>query len=200
MDGVNRITERIARDTELQAEGILSLAREEAAAKGRHDRKTAEARRELLMEKARTNAGEIYQRKVADAELEVRKMLLSEKQALVAEVFDKVLVQLASLPPEKYSAFLVRLAVNAARTGTEEVLLNPEDRLRYGSEVIAKANAQLAAVGKEARLTLSEEGRLFSGGLILKSGAVESNCTLEVLTALTRKAMTAEVARLLFET
>jgi len=198
MDGLNRITERIATDTEREAEQLLVLAREEARVKHLSYQKTAENRRDRIVEHSRQQARELIQRTISAAELEARKTLLSVRQSLVSEVFEKSLTALSGLSPTDYSALLIRLAVNASLTGTEEILMNLEDHQRYGSEVVTGANQQLKAQGKEGMLTLSAETRPFSGGLILKSGPIESNCTLEVLVKLAQHSMTAEVARHLF--
>lgn len=198
MDGLNRITERIAADTDREAEDLLALAREEARVKHLDYQSTAESRREHIVAHHRKQAGDLIQRTVSAAELEARKTLLSVRQSLVYEVFEKALAALSALPPADYSALLIRLAVNASLTGAEEILMNPADHQRYGSEVVAGANQQLRVQGKQGLLTLSAETRPFSGGLILKSGPIESNCTLEVLVKLAQHSMTAEVARHLF--
>lgn len=199
MDGLNRITERIASDSEQEAEGLLTLAREDAAALRQRFKKTAEDRKHQLLEAARLQADAALQRAVSAAELEARKTLLSVRQALVAEVFEKALNQLTALAPADYEGFLIRLAVNATLTGTEEILLNPADRQNYGPQVLLGANQALAGSGKNAALTLSAETRSIAGGLILKAGPVESNCSLEVLVALARNTLTAEVAGRLFD-
>ncbi len=198
MDGLNRITERIATDTEREAEQLLVLAREEARVKHLSYQDTAANRGERILEHSRQQARELIQRTTSAAELEARKTLLSVRQSLVSEVFEKARVALSALSPADYSTLLIRLTVNASLTGTEEIIMNPEDHQRYGSEVVAGVNQQLKAQGKEGQLTLSAETRSFSGGLILKSGPIESNCTLEVLVKLAQHSMTAEVARHLF--
>lgn len=199
MDGLNRITDRIARDAEQEAAALVAQAREEAASMGLRFRKAAEDRREKILEESRREADALIQRQMAAAELEARKTLLSVKQALVSEVFEKALVQLAALTPQDYCSFLVRLAVNASLSGTDEILMNPEDLQRYGTLVLAGANHALSLGEKNAALTLSAETRPITGGLILKAGAIESNCSLEVLTALARYTMTSEVAGNLFD-
>ena len=49
-----------------------------------------------------------------------------------------------------------------------------------------------------AKLTLSDETGDFKGGLILRRGNIEVNCTAELLVELARGDMSAEIAGLLF--
>ena len=48
-------------------------------------------------------------------------------------------------------------------------------------------------------LTLSGETGSFAGGLILRRGSVEANCTAELLVELCRGEMSSEIAKLLFD-
>ena len=61
--------------------------------------------------------------------------------------------------------------------------------------VVTGASAVLSGTGM---LTLAEESRPMAGGLILRDGRVETNCSFEVLIHLQRDALSAEVARVLF--
>ena len=65
--------------------------------------------------------------------------------------------KLLALPDDQYADLLARMAVRAAKTGREEIILNAKDRERVGAQVAAKANALLAeaaapeAAGKAAK-------------------------------------------------
>ena len=61
--------------------------------------------------------------------------------------------------------------------------------------VVTGASAVLSGTGM---LTLAEESRPMAGGLILRDGRVETNCSFEVLIRLQRGALSAEVAQVLF--
>ena len=161
------------------------------------------------------------------ARLEARKRLLSAKQDMVGQAFDLALKKLVELPEQDYIALLANLAVAASRTGQEQVIFSQKDRARYGKQVVTTANEILAkrvspklpeeltasragaildrvVTGASAvlsgtgMLTLAEESRPMAGGLILRDGRVETNCSFEVLIHLQRDALSAEVARVLF--
>ena len=49
------------------------------------------------------------------------------------------------------------------------------------------------------KLTLAGETGDFKGGLILRRGSIEANCTVELLVELCRGEMSAQLAKVLFE-
>ena len=104
------------------------------------------------------------------------------------------LKQLLNLPEQEYTALLADLAVKAAVTGREAVILSQKDRTRYGKQVVTAANERLNG----GRLTLSEQTRPIQGGVILSDGDVEVNCSFETLVRLQRGALDRPVAQILF--
>lgn len=63
-------------------------------------------------------------------------------------------------------------------------------------KVATAASALLAGTGM---LTVAEETRPMAGGVVLRDGKVETNCSFEMLLRLQREPMAAEVARVLFD-
>ena len=84
-------------------------------------------------------------------------------------------------------------------TGEEQIILNARDREAVGGQVTAAANALLKEAGKKAELTLSPQCGDFRGGLVLKRGNIEDNCTVELLIDLCRTEMSSRVADVLFK-
>ena len=64
--------------------------------------------------------------------------------------------------------------------------------------MVQAANALLTESGRPAALTLSGQTGDFEGGLILRRGSIEANCTVELLVELRRADMSAELAGVLF--
>ncbi len=199
MNGLTRITDRIACDTERDAADLLAHAREDIHEKHQHYQRIAQEKQDQLSAQARILAQEVVDRTVRAAEMDARKTRLTVKQELVSAVFDKALAQLTALPDTEYRAFLIHQAAKAALTGHEEIVLNPSDRQRHGAIIVAGANQILDERGTPAALTLSSETRPMKGGLILKAGPIETNCTCEVLVKLARNTLTSEVARIIFD-
>lgn len=198
MNGIEKITARI------EAEAVADAARitEEAAQQCEAIRAEGEARaQEHYWSKVREGvaAAEARADRLAKAaDMEARKSVLSCKQAIVNEAFERAAVRLRTLEGNEYAEFLAGQAVRAAVTGREEIILSEEDRAAVGDRTVRKANAMLSAAGRTAKLVLSAETGDFSGGLLLRDGNITVNCTLEALMAQAREEQTSAVAADLF--
>ncbi len=194
MKGTDKIIAHIQADAKAQADAILAQAEQQCAGiKAEFDRQAAERYSERIRAGVKACQDEVDSRVRID-QMEARKGTLAVKQEMVSLAFDKALEALCALPEEEYVAFLAGLAAKASVTGDEEILLNARDRKAVGEKVAAAANAKLDG----GKLTLAEETGDFAGGLILRRGNVEANCTAELLVDLARGDLSAEIAGILF--
>ena len=204
MNGIEKITGQIDADVQKEIDAALDQARAQAKEIGDRYASQAEAPAEAIRRKGEQSAALRRERLVDVAKLEARKAILAAKQDMVGQAFDLALKKLLELPDQEYIALLARLAVAASRTGREQVVFSQKDRSRYGKQAVTMANELLAkkagprAAEGAGMLTLAEEARPMAGGLILRDGRVETNCSFEVLIHLQRDALSAEVARVLF--
>ena len=113
---------------------------------------------------------------------------------MVAKSFDRAVDQLVALPEAQYIALLAKLAVKASVTGDEEIVLNARDKKAVGEKLVKAANEKLGG----GQLRLAKDTGNFKGGLILRRGSIEANCTAELLVDLCREEMAAELAGVLF--
>lgn len=198
MKGSEKIIEHIRSDAQAQADAILARAEEQCAAiRADYDAKAGESYH------ARLRAGVKACEDRVDsmdriARMEAKKGVLALKQEMVSESFALAQKKLTELPEAEYTALLARLAADAAVTGGEELLLNARDRAAVGEAVVKAANALLKEQGKTAALKLAKGEGDFAGGLILRRGSIEVNCTAELLVELQRGAMASELAEVLF--
>ena len=204
MNGIEKITGQIDADVQKEIDAALDQARAQAKEIEARYESQAQTQEEALRRKGEQDAALRRERLVDVARLEARKTLLAAKQDLVGQAFDLALKKLLELPDQEYIALLAKLAVAASRTGREQVIFSQKDRSRYGKQAVTMANDMLAkkagprAAQTDGMLTLAEESRPMAGGLILRDGKVETNCSFEVLIHLQRDALSAEVARALF--
>ena len=196
MDGIEKITGRINEDVQREIDAMTADARREAGEIAARYREQADRESAEIVERGRRAAAEREERLASVAQLEARKLELAAKQEMLQKAFDKALERLLTLPEEQYNVLLSELAVKAARTGREQVILSQKDRTRYGKQAVAAANEKL---GDKGHLTLSQESRPIKGGLILSDGDVEVNGTFETLVRLQRGALDREVAKVLFD-
>ena len=198
MNGIEKITQRIAADAQQEADAILTQAQAEANAVTARYQSQAQQQTDDILAKGKIQAEERRSRLVSAAEMERRHELLSVKQEVLDKAFALALDKLRSLPEEEYIDLLANLAVKASSTGSEQIILSKTDRARYGVKAATKANKLLAQAGRTGKLTLSQEARDFQGGLLLADGDVEVNCTFETLVRLARGSVSGDVAKVLF--
>ena len=106
--------------------------------------------------------------------------------------------KVCDLPEDEYVDFLANQAAKAAVYGQEELVFNEQDRARVGKKVAKAANALLAERGLPGQLTVSELTRDICGGVLVKMGDIEANCSVEAIAGTLRSEMASEVAGALF--
>ena len=194
MKGTEKIIAHIGADAKTQADAILAQAEARCAEiREGYEQQAKQAYAERIRAGVKANQDRLDSMERL-AKMEGRKAILALKQDMVAESFDRACDQLVNLPAAEYGTFLAKLAVKASVTHDEEVVLNARDRKALGDKVIEAANKALGG----GKLTLSKETGDFKGGLILRRGSIEANCTAELLVDLCREEMAAELAGVLF--
>ena len=198
MTGTKRIVSHIEAETQSEIDALLAQAQANAAEITAEYAQKAEAEAAELLRAGKESAEQRVQRQERTTRLEARKDILGLKQELVSAAYDKAKEAILAMDEDKYVAFLAAQAGAAALTGREEILLNKTDRDRIGAKLLAAANAAAVKRGLPGEMKLSDETRAVSGGLILRRGSIEVNCTLEKLLEMSRSALDAEVASVLF--
>jgi len=194
MNGTEKIIAHIRADAQSQSDAILAAANGQCEAiRASYEAKAREAYTAALRVGTR-DCGERADSMERMAQMEARKGILAMKQEMVSKCFDKAKELIVSLPEEQYVAFLAKLAANASVTGKEEIVLNARDKAAVGEKVVSAANA----LKPGAEMTLSAAAGEFEGGLILRRGQIETNCTVELLVELCRGDMSAQLAGVLF--
>ncbi len=228
MEGIEKITDKIIRDTESELAQMMAETLEKEKAIGEAARDQADRETVDTLARGRKAAEERLERLKSAAQMETRKLTLAAKQEVLGEAFDLALEKLCTLPEQEYVDLLTRLALKASSTGREQLVFSAKDRARVGKQVVVAVNDCLvsqvtpelpgafaeskvgAFLGKVVNsaaaqitgtglLTLSQETRNIRGGFILVDGDVEINCAFETLVRLQRETLEREVARALFE-
>ena len=228
MEGIEKITAKIAEDA--QAEVSRLMAETDEKVKAIQTSAAAQAQQEAneIVEKGRMAASERLERLSSAAQMERRKLELAAKQEVLGEAFSLALEKLCAMPEKEYIELLTKLALQASSSGKEQLIFSPKDRSRVGKQVVVAVNDALvrerapelpgevtkskvgafvdklvhsttAAVTGAGMLTLSEETREIQGGFIMVDGDVEINCAFETLVRLQREQMEKKVADALFQ-
>ena len=199
MKGIDKITSRIIADAEAECRDVKRESDERCAAVRAENEKRAQDEYWRLVREGVKDTEQRVQRMDRTARLEAKKSVLNMKQEAVSRAFDLAKDKIAELPERDYVAFLAHEAAEAAITGQEEVIFCERDRKSVGAKAVKAANELLAAKGMPGLLTLSDATRDMAGGLMLKQGDIEVNCTVDTLLDLTRDELAARVADVLFE-
>ncbi len=222
MNGLDRITDKILAEAKAESDAILCAAEAECAQiRAEYEKKAEDIRRTLTAEAEREGADIVSRAKAASA-TQKNSALLRQRTKLIDEAFDAAYQSVLRQEPEKYTEMLTGLLCSALRAelATEqnvkalgdteeytvpecyEVLMSAKDRDRYGRTVLENAKRKMGAeLSAEAarKLMLSDKEVRIDGGLILRCGDVECNCSLSVLFAQLRRELEGEVAHALFE-
>ena len=198
MNGIDRIAGKIAEDAKLEADSILAEARTQAAGIASKYATLAKEESNRLLIAGKERSKEIVRRAASAAEQEAKQQLLATKQKMISRAFDLARQKLFALPENEYVAFLARLAANASSAGNEEIILSSKDLKAYGEKVLHSANELLAKDGKKNSLILSAEPGRFEGGLMLRAGRVETNCTMDAIMRLSKEDLAPNIAAVLF--
>ena len=198
MEGIEKITAHIEADANAEAQTILDAA--DARVKEIEASYNQKAQDEYwtLIRAGVKDCEDRVQRMQRLAAMEAKKSILATKQEMVAKAFDMAQEKIVNLPADQYTAFLARLASESAATGEEEIIFNERDQQGCGEAVVKAANAMLAEKGAKAALRMSAETRDICGGLILRQGGIEVNCTVETLVDLCRGEMSSQLAEVMF--
>ena len=198
INGIERIAERILRDAQTEADGIRSIADENCAKIGAEYEKQARDAASGILGAAEKEAADLIKRMKGESEMKARSALLEEKQSLMQKAFELAQQEILAMDEKKYRAFLVALACKACSSGKEELMLGEKDLKRFGQDLCDEINAKLAEAGRPAKLTLCKKPCGIDGGLKLKDGSIETNCSIATLIAGSKDTLVPQIAAMLF--
>lgn len=199
MKGTEKIIAHIRADGDAEAKKIIDAASKEAEEKRAESFKAALSEYEKLMQAGNAECEDILSGSRRIAEMEAKKSVLSVKQEMISAAFDAAREEIVNMPRDKYTQFLARMAAEAAASGMEEIVLNARDKAEVGKSVCKAANELLSAKGTPGKLTVSEDTADISGGVIVRFGGIETNCSIDALIRQRRSGLSTEVAAAMFE-
>ncbi len=144
MDGIEKITAKIAADTQAEIDALTAQAQAEADKIAAGFRDQADALRRELHTKGEQDAAQREERLSSVAQMESRKVSLAAKQSMLDRAFDRALEKLCALEGGQCVELLAQLMVSASRSGREQVVFNQKDRARVGKAAVTRANELLA--------------------------------------------------------
>ena len=199
MKGTEKIIAHIRADGDAEAKRIIDAASKQAEEIRAESFKASLSEYEKLMQAGNAECEDILSGSRRIAEMEAKKSVLSVKQEMISAAFDAAREEIVNMPRDKYTQFLARMAAEAAASGMEEIVLNARDKAEVGKSVCKAANELLSAKGTPGKLTVSEDTADISGGVIVRFGGIETNCSIDALIRQRRSGLSTEVAAAMFE-
>lgn len=219
MTGLEKVTGKIIADAEADARVILERAEAECEAIKAKYAAATEAEVEKLTDECDRECQALIIRARSSAAMAKRNAVLEARAQLIDDAYAAAEKQIRSMSGEQYLDLLQRMLRSALKSQLEgeeesmrlygedispavyEVVLNTRDRETYGEKLLeayrAGYGARLSPVVL-AKLRLAPDTAPIDGGMILRCGPVETNCSLSMLMAANRRETEARVSRILF--
>lgn len=195
---LEKLIQRIILDASEYADGVLNEAKLKLLAMRKKAEEDAERRYAEILAEARRVAEQEKQKRITVALLDGRQEVLTEKRRIIEEVLDRAVRSILSLPHEQYLDMLSRELFEVALDGGGELLLSIEDHPRLGDELASRTNRMIEEAGGAGRVTLSQETRDITGGFILKSASIETNCSLDAQIKTRRDEIEEKIIEIMF--
>ncbi len=179
MSGLEKIVDRISKESQGKADAILNEAKTRAESiRADIEKRTAEECGRITR-KAESQALNIVERSQASAELKSKQILLSGKQEVLNETISMAKEKLAGLSDQEYADVFVKLFKKHVPSQNAVLKLGSKDLGRLSGDTISKLIAEAKAAGSE--LTVSKEAADIKDGFVLDFGGIEENCTFDAL-------------------
>lgn len=188
METNNKIISRILSDATAHADQIIGNANERATIAISDNVERQNSIKDETNKKCALNSKEIVKNALSNAELDVRKYRLKEKQSVISDAYKVAYEKLLNLPEKEYLALIEKLVRNNADQG-ERVLIAGKD-----SKIITQAFLDKF----ELDLTLAGTTNI-DGGVILEGNGYDKNLSLDVLIDALKDQTEMQVAKILFD-
>lgn len=219
MTGIEKVTAKILADAEADAKAILERADADCAEARARCEADIRAEQERLDAQAERECEAIIARAKSSAAAVKRQAGQAARAHLVEEAYAAAEREMNSLSPEAYLDLLVAMLRGAMRRqlATEqeslslygenitperyEVILNRQDRDLYGQKLLDGLNHSLlgkVSLADLSRVVIAGDTAPIAGGLILRCGTVEINCSYEMLFTEVRRRTDVKVNHILF--
>lgn len=219
MHNLDKILDKILSQAQDEAQVAWNAAQQECEQIEKESIQRADAVVEAARTRAEREKGAAAARADSTANMKKREILLAAKVGILTKAFAEAEKYLYELSREDYCDFLAHLLADAAaerlervrylqetygeeeadRTGFELLLCEADREL--GPLVIKAAKTFLKRISpafEKIDFTLAEDAAPIQGGLILRYGDIESNCSVEAVIGSVREQMEPVVINILF--
>ncbi|MBN2879705.1 MAG: V-type ATP synthase subunit E [Clostridia bacterium] len=196
MKGIDNIVKAILDDAKADVQATKDQTKQQI--KQMKDKAKAEIEKQVsAMEKETAKKSEeLKRREKTIMEVEIRRNNLMVKREMVDEAFSLAYKSLCELSPADYDSVVLSMIMEAADTGDEEVVPGKDQKI--SQKLVDEANARLKSAKRNGNLKLSKDTGDFTGGFVMRSKGIETNCTFSMLIGQLKPNLENQVANILF--
>ena len=195
---IKDINNKIISDARIQAENIIAQAEDNENNIIKKGEKEADNIKNVILYKYNQEASLKKSKILTEANLDVKKTILLEKQRIMEDVFGNALENILKLGNKDYQNFIKKLILDNIEKGDETIFIGNSDKNRISKDFIEDINKELKAKGKNGELKLSDSYLPIKGGIIIGSGAIRKNVSLELLLKNVREESEMQISKILF--
>lgn len=190
---IEKITSAIIDEAQTESEQILNAAKQRNRTVIDELEERIKIETDVAVKAAEEEKEKIISRRKSVADIDSKKIILSKKQELINECFDKALDFILSMEESKYVELLADMGRSAGVCGGN-LIFNEKERDSIGQKVADALNASLPG----GNFVLSQETRNLKGGYMLQNGQIYINNSIEAVMDEKCRELTGEVAKILF--
>jgi V/A-type H+-transporting ATPase subunit E len=195
---IKDISEKIISDARIQADKIITQAEDNANSIIKKGKKEADNIKNIILYKYNQEASLRKSKILTEANLEAKKIILSEKQKIIEDVFNKASESILKLDDKDYLNIIKKMILDNIEKGDETVFIGSPDKNRISKDFIQDINKELKAKGRKDELKLSTSYLPIKGGIIIGSGTIRKNISLELLLKNVREEAEMQMSKMLF--
>lgn len=219
MTGLEKVTGKIIADAEADARATLAAADAECDAISAKYDAQVESEKQRLNEQAERECAALITRAKSSASMAKRNVVLEARSRLLDETYAIAAKEILNLPTDQYRSLLLGMLKSALRQqiageteslrlygedispASYDIILNARDKKAFGEALLAEARGSLGqkvGLTDPSKVRLAVETADITGGLILRCGDVEVNCSFSMMFAELRRTTEAKVSGILF--
>jgi V/A-type H+-transporting ATPase subunit E len=196
---IKDISEKIISDARIQAENIIAQAEDKANNIIKKGEKEADNIKSIILYKNNQEASLKKSKILTEANLKAKKTILLEKQKVIEDVFDKALEIILKLDDKEYHDFIKKMILDNIEIGDETIFIGTSDQRKISVSFIEDINKELKSKGEKGVLKLSTSYLPIKGGVIIGSGKIRKNISLELLLKDVREESEMQISNILFD-
>ena len=195
---IKDISEKIISDARIQADKIIVQANDNANDIIKKGKKEADNTKNVILYKYNQEASLRKSKILTEANLEAKKIILSEKQEIIKNIFDKASESVLKLDDKDYRNIIKKMILDNIESGDETIFIDHLDRVKISKSFIEDINKELKSQGEKGELKLSTAYLPIKGGVVIGSGKIRKNISLEFLLKKIREELEIQISKDLF--